>query len=218
MFSRNARKFLCRLTKRSVQRVGQESRVESVRIVQKLSFAADEQRAATLIQLFIAQLFWPGGQKTAVVPSEFDWRYFTACRKVVEGHRRVWIGSAVERCRDRFNRSGQAEIKRPHRNINQVRAHIANRPHAPISPATPVKGMIDRVIRDLWCDAQKKIPVEAFRHRKVTSERGRQARVHAGAVPAQRICGNFQRLRARHALWPESQRTIGPNVYLAYVS
>src|SRR5258707_13770886 len=98
MFSRNARKFLRRLTKRSVQRVRQESRVEAVRVVQKFSLAADEQRAATLIQLLISQLFWPGGQKAAVVPSEFDGRHFTAC-KVVEGHRRMWKRSAVERCR-----------------------------------------------------------------------------------------------------------------------
>src|SRR5882762_3056295 len=100
MFSRNARKFLRRFTKRGVQRVGQESRVEAVRDVQKFSFAAAEQRAATLIQWLIAQLLRSGGQKTAIVPSEFDRRHFTACRKVVEGHRRMWIGSAVERCRD----------------------------------------------------------------------------------------------------------------------
>src|SRR5258705_5585440 len=99
----------------------------------------------------------------------------------------MWIGSAVEWCRDRFNRGGQPEIQRPLRNINQVRAHIADRPHAPIRPTTPVKGMIDRVIRDLWRDAQKKIPVETFWNRKVTSERGGQARVHPSAVPAPRI-------------------------------
>src|SRR6267142_3349174 len=99
MFSRNARKFLRRLAEGNVQRVGQESRVETVRVVKEFSFAADEQRAATLIQLLVTQLLWPSGQKAAVVPSEFDGWHFAASGEVIEGHRGVRIGSAIERCR-----------------------------------------------------------------------------------------------------------------------
>ncbi len=99
--------------------------------------------------------------------------------------------------------------------IDEVCAHIADGADAPIGPAAPVEGMVDGVIADLGSDAKKKIPVEALGHRIVSGEGGGEARVHAGAVPAERVGGNFQRLGTRDALRPEAERTVGPDVDFA---
>src|SRR5258708_29708434 len=118
MLSRNAREFLRGLADGSVQRFGKKARIETVGVVKKLSLAADEQCPALFIQLLITKLVRSLWQEPAVVPGEFDGRHFVARGKVVEGHRSVRIGSAIERCRDRLDRGRHAKIKRPHGDID----------------------------------------------------------------------------------------------------
>src|SRR5258706_10287000 len=96
-----------------------------------------------------------------------------------------------------------------------MRAHVADWSAAPVNPAAPIKGVVDRVIRNFGTDAKEEIPRERVRNRIAAGERCRKALVYAVAVPLQTVGGNAERFRARNALRPEAKRTIGPDVNFA---
>src|SRR5437879_11489110 len=102
-FADDARKLLRRLAEGFMERLGQEPGLEAVGVVQELAFAADEQGAAFLVQLFIAKLFGLVGLEAAVVPGELDGRHSSARGKLVERQRGARVRDAIERRRDGFN-------------------------------------------------------------------------------------------------------------------
>src|SRR5687768_8908157 len=95
-----------------------------------------------------------------------------------------------------------------------MRSHVAERTLAPVDPAAPVEGVIDRVILDLGSDAEEQVPVEAIGYRPLIAlHRRGDPRRHRAIVPASRpLIG--RRGRPRHALRPEAERPVGPDVHL----
>src|SRR4051812_6685391 len=214
----DAGQLLRRLADRVVQRFRQQARILAVGVVHQLALAADENRAAGRVERFFADLDRLRRQQTAVVPGELDRRLAAARRELVHRHRRVREADAVERRRHRFDRRRVAEIERPQRVIDQVRAHVADRADAPVDPAAPVERVIHRVIVDARRDAEEQIPVERRRLRVIPGHRVREPRFDAGAVPAESFRRRRAHFRTRNALRPVTERTIGPDVDLADVA
>src|SRR5262245_26902163 len=118
-FISDAWQFPLRCPERLVKRQRQQSWVLAVCFVKQFAFAADEQCTASLVELLLFPEFdWFRWKQPAVVPRHLHSGFVAAGGKFVDGHRCVWVGSAVERSRDCFNRSRKSEIKGPHRNID----------------------------------------------------------------------------------------------------
>ncbi len=91
----DARELLRGLAERVVERFGQKAGLEAVGVVKELAFAADEQRAAFLFQLFAAKFFGLVGLEAAVVPGELHGRQRAARGEVVEGECGARVRDAV---------------------------------------------------------------------------------------------------------------------------
>ena len=100
-----------------------------------------------------------------------------------------------------------------------MRAHVADGADAPIHPASPVKGMVDRVILEIRRgSAKKKIPAQGLRNGIVACHGRGQPQIHPLAVPAKLVRGLLERFGTGNALRPKSKRAVGPNVYLAHLA
>jgi hypothetical protein len=142
----DARELLRGLAERIVEGLGQEARLVAVGVVEEFAFAADQQRAAFLFQLFVAEFFGLVGLEAAVVPSQLDGGHRAARGEVVEGESGGRIRDAVERSRDGFNAGGKAEVERPHGVVDQVGAHVTDSADAPIGPAALIEGVVDGMV------------------------------------------------------------------------
>src|SRR5579859_724630 len=198
------------------ERLRQKARVEAIGVMHQLALAADDHDAAIFVHFLVfTEFFRLRRQEATVVPRQVDGRHFSARREFKESLRGVRERNFVERRANGFDTGGQAELERPKRNVEQVRAHVADRTATPINPAAPVERMIDRVIGDLGSDAEEEIPRESFRYRIISGERCGETLVYAVAVPLKTVGGNGQRFWTRNALWPEAERTIGPYMNFA---
>ena len=68
-----------------------------------------------------------------------------------------------------------------------MRAHVADGADSPVDPSAPVERVINGVVLDEGCHAQKQIPGEALGLRIVAGHRVRQPRVDARDIPVQRV-------------------------------
>src|SRR5207253_9549890 len=141
-----------------------------------------------------------------------DGRRAAASRKIVEGHCRIRVRNAIEWSPDGFDSLRESQIECPHRNIDQVRAHVAKRAVTPIDPTTPIEGMIDRVIFDIWRGAKEQVPGERSRNRIIPGERVCQSRVDSGAVPGKLFGRRLERFRPWNPLRPVAERPVRPDM------
>ena len=155
------------------------------------------------------------GHEPAVVPHELHLRHPVPFRELVVGGRRTRIGRAVERRGLGLDHGGQPELQRPHREVDQVRAHVAERALAPVHPAAPVERVVNRVVRHLGRDAEKQIPRQALGHGVRPVHRRRDALGQAAVVPADASRIPRQRRRPRDPLRPEPERPVRPHVHFA---
>ena len=198
-------------------RRGIEPRLEAVGVLNQLALRADIHQAAARVHPRVADVFGLGRQQAPVVPRQLDRRQIAALRELVVRRRRRRIRRAVERRRQGLDRRRVAEIERPERMVDEVRAHVAKRALAPIHPAAPVERVIDRVVVDFRRAAEEQVPIEIGWLRIVADERRGEALLDVAAVPAERpFRVVLERRRARNALRPVAERPVGPDVDLAH--
>src|ERR1700757_4871258 len=97
-------------------------------------------------------------------------------------------------------------------------SHIADRAATPVDPSTPIKGVIDRMVRNTWAHTKKQVPGKRVRN-GVAARHGRgQARIDAILVPFQAVQRLDGSLRPWNTLWPEANGPVGPNVNLTHLA
>ena len=184
--------------------------------MQQFALAADDHDSAVFVDfLVLGEFFRLRGQETAVVPRQTDGRHFAACREFEEGLRGVRERNFVKRSANGFDAGGQAEFERPERDVEKMRAHVANRAAAPVDPAAPIKRMIDRMVGNFGAHAEEKIPRQRIGNGIAAREGCSESFIYAIAVPLEAVGGNAERFRARNALRPEAEWTICPDVNFA---
>ena len=62
-------------------------------------------------------------------------------------------------------------------------AHVADGTDAPIDPATPIEGMVDRVIVDARADAEEEVPGERLRDGVIPCHSSGETSVNTGGIP-----------------------------------
>src|SRR6185503_20342717 len=99
-------------------RLGQETRVETVGLLDHLSLRADVDDAALAVERLVADFFRLRRSEAAVVPRELDARHVAARRELIVRRRRRRIADAVEWRRARLDHRRHPELQRPERMID----------------------------------------------------------------------------------------------------
>ncbi len=106
--------------------------------------------------------------------------------------------------------------------IDEVGAHIADGAGSPVDPAAPVEGVVDAMVGHFRRGSEEEVPVDAggnalgahrLDERLVDAAGGPVAALRAGRGGCRR-----GRLWTRHALWPEVDGAIGPDVDLGHLA
>src|SRR5260370_34187619 len=98
-----------------------------------------------------------------------------------------WVRSAIERTGDSLDGGRKTEVETGHRDVQQVRAHIADGADAPIDPAAPIEGMIDGVIVDAGANAEEEIPGERLRNGIIHCHSGGETSVNDSGIPLESV-------------------------------
>src|ERR1700741_5485695 len=96
-------------------------------------------------------------------------------------------------------------------------SHIADRAATPVYPSTPIKRVIDRIVRNTWAHTKKQVPGPRVRNGVVARHGCGQARIDAILVPFQAVQRLHGSLRPWNTLWPEPNGPGGPTMKLTHL-